>query len=114
MLAIVTLCGTLIFLLKENIMSKEIVMNGPASFSMSVFITNDETGQNAKVDFSLGHFEYPTKEKVSEKVASVIDAVNDSGTTGFRLMTKEEAFNHLCAEEYGVRLACPNGDWDNI
>lgn len=98
---------------------KEFEMNGPAEFSMDVFPINDETGQQAKANLSLGAFNYPTKESVKK----TLDNLESSGALqemapGFRLMTKREAFTALARERSGIadlELAVPGGtEWDEV
>ena len=47
---------------------KDLIMHGPAEFSMEVFIINEEKGQTGKVTIGLGVFGYPTPEKVKARI----------------------------------------------
>jgi hypothetical protein len=93
----------------------DIQMNGPAEFEMKVWVINDKTGQSGQATVGLGCFEYPTKEKVKEKVDSLIDELEENGMEGFRLMTKQEAFEAWSIEKVGEPMALAAGpEWDEI
>lgn len=96
-------------------MREELIFNGPAEFEMQVFVVNDETKQSGRVTIGLGVFEYPTKEKVKERIEKfereeLVDALD-----GFRVMTKEEAWSMVMYEKTGTQFAMAGGkDWDEI
>lgn len=93
----------------------DMVFNGPANFSMDLFVVNDETGQEAKVDIGLGVFEYPTKEKVKARIQKFVDEELEAALPGFRLMTKTEAWEAVMFEQTGQRFAMAGGkEWDEI
>lgn len=93
----------------------DIFFNGPAEFEMQVFVVNDETGQSGRVTIGLGVFEYPTKEKVKERIGEFERDEMVGALEGFRLMTKEEAFSTVMYEKTGTRAAMAGGkDWDEI
>lgn len=93
----------------------DLVFNGPAEFEMQVFVVNDETGQSGRVTIGLGVFEYPTKEKVKDRIdkferEELVDALE-----GFRVMTKEEAWSMVMYEKTGTQFAMAGGkEWDKI
>lgn len=96
-------------------MNKETVMNGPAKFNMEVYVVNDETGQAGTVTIGLGAFEYPSKRKVAERMATVENELKKQGLDGFRLATKHEAFEALCIERVGEPMAlADSNEWDDI
>lgn len=93
----------------------DIKMNGPAEFEMKVWVINDDTGQSGQATVGLGSFEYPTKEKVKEKIDSLPEELEEKGMNGFRLMTKREAFKAWSIEKVGEPMALAAGpDWDEI
>ena len=98
-------------------MTDEMIFNGPAEFNMEVFITNDETAVSARVSIGLGVFEYPTKEKVKERIANFEkgELIDNPALSGFRVMTKEEAWSMVMYEKTGTQFAMVGGkDWDDI
>lgn len=95
-------------------MSKDLVMHGPAEFDMQVYMINDDTGQQCVVTIGLSVFEFPTPEKIQER----LDKLNNGGfneqLSGFRLMSKEEAFDYVMLEKTGQTFALPGGaEWDD-
>jgi len=96
----------------------KMIMNGPATFEMVVFLVNDETGQTAKATVGIGAFEYPTKSKVAAKMEELAAGELENFAPGFRLMDKREAFNAMVRDRTGeqeVEFATPGGpEWDAI
>lgn len=89
------------------------IFNGPAEFEMQVHVINDDTGVSGKATIGLGVFEYPTKEKVKERIAKFEQEELVDALEGFRLMTKREAWEAVMYEKIGERFAMAGGqDWD--
>ena len=94
---------------------EEFKMNGPAQFFMKVWVINDETEQAGLAEVSFPPFEYPTRQKIKEKVAGVAAELEEKGMLGFRLMTKKESIKAWSIEETGQPLAVATGPhWDAI
>jgi hypothetical protein len=94
---------------------EDLVFNGPADFKMEVFVVNDETEQSGKVTIGLGMFEYPSKEKVKERIQKFVYEEMEEIIPGFRLMTKTEAWEYIMLEKTGTQFAMAGGkDWDEI
>ena len=63
----------------------------------------------------LGVFDYPSKEKVKERIAKFEAEELVGALDGFRLMTKREAWEMVMYEKTGERFAMVGGqDWDEI
>lgn len=93
-------------------MSKDLIFNGPAEFEMQIYVINDDLGQEGKATVGLGTFEYPSKEKVSERIAK-FEA--EEMPKGFRLMTKSEAWELAMYEKTGTTFAMAGGkEWDPV
>lgn len=102
-------------------MSKQddnLIMNGAAEFNMEVFVINEEKGQKGKVTIGLGVFEFPTPEKVKERIAKFEAEELESIGDGFRVMSKREAWDFVMQERTGqsdMRFALPKGpEWDEL
>tara|TARA_R110000803_G_C11962243_1_gene318862 strand:+ start:448 stop:750 length:303 start_codon:yes stop_codon:yes gene_type:complete len=90
-------------------------MHGPVEVEMKVSIINDETNQKAEATVGFKQFEFPSVEEIKRKLATVIPEMEKSGTKGFRLMTKREAFESWCIEKVGQPMALAGGnEWDEI
>ena len=81
-------------------------IQGPISVELKVGVTNGKQSGIATVSCGNGH--YPSEADMREAVAKV--ERGESLPEGFRLMTKREWWDHLCAEEFGERFALPGGD----
>lgn len=93
----------------------DMIFNGPTEFEMQVFVVNDETEQSGRVTIGLGLFDYPSKEKVKDRLAKFEAEELVGALEGFRLMTKEEAWSMVMYEKTGTQLAMAGGkDWDEI
>ena len=96
----------------------DLIMNGPAEFNMEVFVINEEKGQTGKVTIGLGVFEYPTPEKVKDRIAKFENEELQTLGEGFRVMDKREAWDLVMQERTGqsdMRFALPKGpEWDSI
>lgn len=105
-------------ILEMSEQENDLVMNGPVEFNMEIFVINDETQQAGKVTVGLGVFEYPTPEKVKNRIAKFEDEELSVLGEGFRIMTKQESWNMIMREKTGqseVVFALPGGhEWDSI
>lgn len=96
-------------------MSEKPIFNGPVSFSMDVFIANDETGQAGKTSMGLGVFEYPTPKAIKERLDKFVAEEMTGALEGFRIMTKEEAWKAAMFENTGQNFEMMgNKEWDEI
>ena len=97
---------------------KDLIMNGPAEFSMEVFVINEEKGQKGKVTIGLGVFQFPTPKKVKDRISEFEAEGLGSIGEGFRVMTKREAWDFVMQERTGqsdTRFALPNGpEWTEV
>jgi hypothetical protein len=85
-----------------------LVFDGPAEFEMQVYVISDD-GQQGKATIGLGTFEFPTKEKIAERIA---EFETKEMPKGFRLMTKSEAWKMVMYEKTGTTIAMPGGvEW---
>lgn len=92
-----------------------LVFNGPAEFEMKVFVVNDETGMSGRATIGLGCFKYPSKEEIKERINKFQREEMVEALEGFRLMTKEEAFEMVTYERTGERFAMVGKkEWDDI
>ena len=90
----------------------DLVFNGPAEFEMQIFVINDEDEQQGRATVGLGTFEYPSKEKVADRIAK-FEA--EEMPKGFRLMTKAEAWEMVMYEKTGTSFAMAGSKgWDKI
>lgn len=93
----------------------DFTMHGPVEIEMKVSIINDDTKQKAEATVGFKCFEYPSTEEFKRKLETVIPELERSGTEGFRLMTKREAFETWCIEKVGQPMALAGSkDWDEI
>lgn len=81
-------------------------MQGPIEVELKVHITDGEVSGEATI--GCGRGKYPTAEEVRARVKRFAD---EQMPEGFRLMTKREYWDAICAREYGDRFAMP-GDED--
>lgn len=90
----------------------DLVFNGPAEFQMEVFVINDDDHAIGRATIGLGTFEYPSKEKVAERISKF---ESEEMPKGFRLMTKTESWEMVMLEKTGTSFAMAgNKDWDHI
>lgn len=81
-------------------------IQAPISVELKVGFTD---GKRAGiVTVSLGNGFFPTEGEMREAIANV--EKGKDLPEGFRLMTKREWWDHLCAEEFGQRFALPGGE----
>lgn len=94
---------------------QKIEMNGPADFTMNVYIINDAKEQAGVIPVNLGYFKYPTAESIAARIAKFEAEELIGALAGFRLMTKHEAFSARASAIYHepVRLVAPE-EWDPI
>lgn len=94
---------------------EKVIFNGPAEFEMKVFITNDETDQHGRATITLGALEYPSKERIRDRIAKFEKEELNGALEGFRLMTKREAAEFIIFEKTCERMAIAGSpDWDEI
>lgn len=84
----------------------DIKIQAPVTVELKISITNGK--RKGVVTFGMGNGVYPTEAEMRDAVAR---AVNDKAIPeGWRLMTKREWWDQLCAENFGHRYAMPGGD----
>ena len=97
-------------------------LHAPVDVSIEVFIINPETGDTGIGTLTMGHLKYPTQDDLAEAVAE-FEAGLEEQAPGYRLMTKDEAFNTVVTREFGpqvdedgerISVASPGGKcWDS-
>lgn len=98
-------------------------LHAPVEVEVKVLIINPETSEVGVGTLTMGHLRYPTQREMADAVAEFEGTLEDSAP-GYRLMTKDEAFNYAIQKEYGpqrdeegepVSFASPGGpDWDPL
>lgn len=94
--------------------AEDIMFNGPVTIDMNICVINDETGEKGHIPVSLGAFGYTSQAVIQARVAAFVK--NElPNHDGFRLMTKQEAWDFTTTQKMGQYFELPGDeDWTPI
>jgi hypothetical protein len=82
-------------------------MQGPIEVEIKVHVINDDDMRGVAT-IGMGCGIIPTEQAIRERMEAF--AASDECPSGFRLQTKSEYWETVCAEKFGTRFAMPGGE----